>query len=197
LEEGTEECLRAIAIDPEFGNPYNDIGVYLMQRDKLDESIPWFEKAKQAKRFTERATLAAARPNHPFYSGRTCPTCPPIKHANKHDPTARGCAMRCIGTSRGGCNLPLRDVTWLAAGQCPRCRAETAHGGPIPQDVDIAGALRLAAAVVEQAQKDAHKGSEAARVFLAQLHEPGNVVGGLIAVAALRQLETPTRHAKF
>jgi tetratricopeptide (TPR) repeat protein len=197
LEEGTGECLRAIAIDPEFGNPYNDIGVYLMQRDKLDESIPWFEKAKQAKRFTERATLAAARPNHPFYSGRTCPTCPPIKHANKHDPTARGCAMRCIGTSRGGCNLPLRDVTWLAAGQCPRCRAETAHGGPIPQDVDIAGALRLAAAVVEQAQKDAHQGSEAARVFLAQLHEPGNVVGGLIAVAALRQLETPTRHAKF
>jgi Tfp pilus assembly protein PilF len=51
LAEATEECLRAIAIDPEFGNPYNDIGVYLMQRDKLDESIPWFEKAKQAKRY--------------------------------------------------------------------------------------------------------------------------------------------------
>ena len=158
--------------------------------------------------FTERATVAATLPKHLFYSGRTCPTCPPIKHANEHDPTARGCAMRCIGTSRGGCNLPLRDVTWLAAGQCPRCRAETAHGGPIPQDVDIAGALRLAMAVVEQAQKDAtgvveqtqkdaHQGSEAARVFLAQLHEPGNVVGGLIALAALRQLATPTRHAKF
>ena len=54
LEEATEECLRAIAIDPEFGNPYNDIGVYLMQRDKLDESIPWFEKAKQAKRYEPR-----------------------------------------------------------------------------------------------------------------------------------------------
>jgi Tfp pilus assembly protein PilF len=47
-------CLRAIAIDPEFGNPYNDIGVYLMQRDKLDEAIPWFEKAKQAKRYEPR-----------------------------------------------------------------------------------------------------------------------------------------------
>lgn len=54
FEEATEECLRAIAIDPEFGNPYNDIGVYLMQQDKLDESIPWFEKAKQARRYEPR-----------------------------------------------------------------------------------------------------------------------------------------------
>ena len=54
LEEATRECLRAIEIDPEFGNPYNDIGVYLLQRDKLDESIPWFEKAKQAKRYEPR-----------------------------------------------------------------------------------------------------------------------------------------------
>jgi len=54
LEEATEECLRAIEIDPEFGNPYNDIGVYLMQQDKLDESIPWFEKAKQARRYEPR-----------------------------------------------------------------------------------------------------------------------------------------------
>ena len=54
MEEATEECLRAIAIDPEFGNPHNDIGVCLMQRDKLDEAIPWFEKAKQAKRYEPR-----------------------------------------------------------------------------------------------------------------------------------------------
>ena len=54
LEEATEECLQPIEIDPEFGNPYNDIGVYLMQRDKLDESIPWPEKAKQAKRYEPR-----------------------------------------------------------------------------------------------------------------------------------------------
>ncbi|OGK80167.1 MAG: hypothetical protein A2X53_21400 [Candidatus Rokubacteria bacterium GWA2_70_23] len=54
FEEATEECLRAIEIDPEFGNPYNDIGAYLMPRDKLDESIPWLEKAKQAKRYEPR-----------------------------------------------------------------------------------------------------------------------------------------------
>ncbi len=54
LAEATQECLRAIEIDAEFGNPYNDIGVYLMQQDKLDESIPWLEKAKQAKRYEPR-----------------------------------------------------------------------------------------------------------------------------------------------
>jgi tetratricopeptide (TPR) repeat protein len=54
LAEATEECLRAIEIDAEFGNPYNDIGVYLMQQDELDESISWLEKAKQAKRYEPR-----------------------------------------------------------------------------------------------------------------------------------------------
>ena len=54
LAEATQECLRAIEIDAEFGNPYNDIGVYLMQQDKLDESIAWLEKAKQAKRYEPR-----------------------------------------------------------------------------------------------------------------------------------------------
>jgi tetratricopeptide (TPR) repeat protein len=54
LDEATAECLRAIEIDPEFGNPYNDIGVYLMQQDKFDEAIPWLEKAKQAKRYEPR-----------------------------------------------------------------------------------------------------------------------------------------------
>ena len=54
LDEAIEACHRAIAIDPEFGNPYNDIGVYLMQQDKLDEAIPWLEKAKHARRYEPR-----------------------------------------------------------------------------------------------------------------------------------------------
>jgi tetratricopeptide (TPR) repeat protein len=54
FEEATRECRHAIDIDPEFGNPYNDIGVYLMQRDKLDEAIPWFEQAKKAVRYEPR-----------------------------------------------------------------------------------------------------------------------------------------------
>ena len=52
--EAIAECKRAIAVDPEFGNPYNDIGVYLMQRDRLEEAIPWLEKAKLAKRYEPR-----------------------------------------------------------------------------------------------------------------------------------------------
>jgi tetratricopeptide (TPR) repeat protein len=54
LEEATKECLRAIEIDPEFGNPYNDIGVHLMQQRKLVEAIPWLTKAKHAKRYEPR-----------------------------------------------------------------------------------------------------------------------------------------------
>jgi tetratricopeptide (TPR) repeat protein len=54
LEEATAECLRAIEIDPDFGNPYNDIGVYLMQQGKLDEAIIWLGKAKQARRYEPR-----------------------------------------------------------------------------------------------------------------------------------------------
>jgi Tfp pilus assembly protein PilF len=54
LDEATAECHRAIAVDPEFGNPYNDIGVYLMQQDKLDEAVPWLERAKHAKRYEPR-----------------------------------------------------------------------------------------------------------------------------------------------
>jgi tetratricopeptide (TPR) repeat protein len=54
LEEATQECLKAIDVDPDFGNPYNDIGVYLMQQDKLDEAIPWLEKAKHARRYEPR-----------------------------------------------------------------------------------------------------------------------------------------------
>jgi len=53
-EAAIEECKKAIAVDPDFGNPYNDIGVYLMQQQKLDEAIPWLEKAKKAKRYEPR-----------------------------------------------------------------------------------------------------------------------------------------------
>lgn len=54
LEEATAECLKAIEVDPEFGNPYNDIGVYLMQQGRLEEAIPWLERAKRAPRYEPR-----------------------------------------------------------------------------------------------------------------------------------------------
>jgi tetratricopeptide (TPR) repeat protein len=54
LDEAIEHCHRAIEIDPDFGNPYNDIGVYLMQRQQFDEAIVWLERAKQAQRYEPR-----------------------------------------------------------------------------------------------------------------------------------------------
>ncbi|MBI2361275.1 MAG: tetratricopeptide repeat protein [Deltaproteobacteria bacterium] len=46
-----EEAEKAIRIDPGFGNPYNDIGVYLIEQGKEDEAIPYLEKAMRAKRY--------------------------------------------------------------------------------------------------------------------------------------------------
>jgi tetratricopeptide (TPR) repeat protein len=50
-ETAIEECHKAIAIDPAFGNPYNDIGAYLISLGKLDEAVPWLEKACKAERY--------------------------------------------------------------------------------------------------------------------------------------------------
>ncbi len=54
LDEAIAECHKAIAVDPEFGNPYNDIGVYLIERGDLDGAIPWLERAKRAPRYEPR-----------------------------------------------------------------------------------------------------------------------------------------------
>jgi len=54
LDEAIEECRKAIATDPTFGNPYNDIGCYLIEKGDLVEAERWFEKAKQAPRYEPR-----------------------------------------------------------------------------------------------------------------------------------------------
>ena len=53
-ERAIAECLQAIKVDPEFGNPYNDIGAYLIDQGKWDEAISWLEKATVAKRYEAR-----------------------------------------------------------------------------------------------------------------------------------------------
>lgn len=54
IEDAIEECHKAIATDPTFGNPYNDIGSYLMKLGRTDEAPTWFEKAKKATRYEPR-----------------------------------------------------------------------------------------------------------------------------------------------
>jgi tetratricopeptide (TPR) repeat protein len=51
LEDAIAECQNAIAVDPTFGNPYNDIGAYLIEMGRLDEAIPWLERATCAPRY--------------------------------------------------------------------------------------------------------------------------------------------------
>ncbi len=51
LEEAIKQCKTAIEIDPGFGNPYNDIGVYLIDLGRAAEAIPWFDKAIASKRY--------------------------------------------------------------------------------------------------------------------------------------------------
>jgi len=54
LNEAIAQCEIAIQLGPEFGNPYNDIGVYLMQQQRFDDAIPWLERAKSATRYEPR-----------------------------------------------------------------------------------------------------------------------------------------------
>ena len=51
FEEAIADCHRAIDLDPEFGNPYNDIGAYYIEQGELDDAIPWLKMALKAKRY--------------------------------------------------------------------------------------------------------------------------------------------------
>lgn len=51
LEAAIKQCQRAIATDGSLGNPYNDIGAYLVELDREDEALHWFERAKAAPRY--------------------------------------------------------------------------------------------------------------------------------------------------
>src|SRR5262245_8564255 len=53
-EGAIKECHRAIAIDPAFGNPYNDIGSYLIALNRPEEAIPWLRRAMEAPRYEPR-----------------------------------------------------------------------------------------------------------------------------------------------
>jgi tetratricopeptide (TPR) repeat protein len=54
VDDAIAECKRAIEVDPEFGNPYNDIGAYLIALGRYDEAIPWLERAIKASRYEPR-----------------------------------------------------------------------------------------------------------------------------------------------
>jgi Tfp pilus assembly protein PilF len=53
-DEAIDQCRRAIEVDPDFGNPYNDIGAYLIELGRPEEAVPWLERAKRAPRYDPR-----------------------------------------------------------------------------------------------------------------------------------------------
>lgn len=54
-DEAIEECLEAIRVDPSFGNPYNDIGSYLMAKGNIYDCVRWFKRALKAARYESYA----------------------------------------------------------------------------------------------------------------------------------------------
>jgi tetratricopeptide (TPR) repeat protein len=52
LEQAIAECKNAILIDPSLGNPYNDIGSYLIALGRFEEAIPWLERAIGSRRYS-------------------------------------------------------------------------------------------------------------------------------------------------
>jgi tetratricopeptide (TPR) repeat protein len=51
VDEAIGECEKAITIDPEYGNPWNDIGSYLISKGELNRAIPYLRRAARAERY--------------------------------------------------------------------------------------------------------------------------------------------------
>ena len=51
FDEAIDECKKAIALDPDFGNPWNDIGAYLIELGKDNEAIHYLEQALKAENY--------------------------------------------------------------------------------------------------------------------------------------------------
>ena len=53
-EEAIKECHHAIALDPDLGQPYHDIGTYLIELRRWDQAKVWFELALNAPNYDRR-----------------------------------------------------------------------------------------------------------------------------------------------
>jgi tetratricopeptide (TPR) repeat protein len=54
-DEAIAECLEAIRVDETLGNPYNDIGSYLLAKGDTYGSVRWFRRALLAPRYESYA----------------------------------------------------------------------------------------------------------------------------------------------
>ena len=51
FEGAIADCHAAIDLDPEYGNPYNDIGAYYLEMGQPEDAVPWLRMALKAKRY--------------------------------------------------------------------------------------------------------------------------------------------------
>ncbi len=97
LNQAIAECEQAIELDPGYGNPYNDIGAYLLEQGRLDEALHWLERATQAPRL-----------QHPcmahFNLGRAW-------EAKRQHERARQCYLRALQEN------PKYKLAWVALGR--------------------------------------------------------------------------------
>src|SRR6266571_2821083 len=54
-DDAIAECLEAIRVDEAFGNPYNDIGSYLLAKGDRYGCVRWFKRALLAPRYESYA----------------------------------------------------------------------------------------------------------------------------------------------
>ena len=51
FDEAISECRQAITVDPDFGNPYNDIGAYLIELGRPQDALETLHRALAASRY--------------------------------------------------------------------------------------------------------------------------------------------------
>ncbi|MBK8987204.1 MAG: tetratricopeptide repeat protein [Chloroflexi bacterium] len=76
-DEAIAECHKAIQLNPNWGNPYNDIGAYLIEMERWEEAVPWLEKAIHVTQYdlTHYAYMNLGRVYEYRGDGRTALAC--------------------------------------------------------------------------------------------------------------------------
>jgi len=107
-----DECYKAIQLDPEFGNPYNDLGSYFLSLKMPALATKFLEKAKTCNRYEVRQFPCINLCQH-YLSKREYPKaikewCAALLVAPWEEPTAD--ALKFLPTWNKECELFMQFV---------------------------------------------------------------------------------------
>lgn len=54
VDSAIEECKKALELDPNFGNAWNDLGAYFTEKREYDKAIPYLKRASKCKNYDSR-----------------------------------------------------------------------------------------------------------------------------------------------